>query len=314
MVTQILFQTTMPIIGALAAMVCALCYFQRIQLERPAIGVFNTRDVVILFGFIILLPFLYLAVPQTVLSCLLIATFSGSIYMGLRPLLLPRFIWLLIIVMMVATIVIVKGFLRTSIGWQVYWALNDIVILLVAISAANLYVQGGMRLSHIAGLQLFLIFYDFIFIVIFPVTPQLFDRFTGTLFTPAVIFSVGPYNSDIGLGDLLMYCLFTLAAYKGFGRQGLITAFIVIPIFGAIVPVLSPLALTFFVHGKGASAIPAQTFFGPAALVAYFLLSHHRNEHRIGDFYRLQETAGRVFIRTRRPARPGLQRNENGQT
>ena len=35
-------------------------------------------------------------------------------------------------------------------GWQLFWVENDVIVLLAAVSVANLYVQGGMKLEHVA--------------------------------------------------------------------------------------------------------------------------------------------------------------------
>jgi len=45
---------------------------------------------------------------------------------------------------------------------------NDIIIVLGAVSVANLYVQGGMKMRHVAWFALALAGYDMIFTTIWP--------------------------------------------------------------------------------------------------------------------------------------------------
>ena len=44
-------------------MLLSWAYFRRYQLSRPPIGVFGLGDVVVMLAAIILIPFLYLALP-----------------------------------------------------------------------------------------------------------------------------------------------------------------------------------------------------------------------------------------------------------
>src|SRR6266851_9979327 len=48
---------------AVGAVMLAWLYFRRFRVTRPPIGVFNTRDVSLMIGAIIMVPYLYLAVP-----------------------------------------------------------------------------------------------------------------------------------------------------------------------------------------------------------------------------------------------------------
>src|SRR5690349_20326262 len=63
-----LFQETATEFGVILAgvvLVCAgaLFNFRRVRMERPPVGTFNGRDIVILLGFIVTLPFLYGYLP-----------------------------------------------------------------------------------------------------------------------------------------------------------------------------------------------------------------------------------------------------------
>ena len=64
MLGDVIFQSIVAVVGALLISLCALVYFQRVRLERPSIGTFNARDVVVVGFFIVALPLLYLVLPM----------------------------------------------------------------------------------------------------------------------------------------------------------------------------------------------------------------------------------------------------------
>ena len=308
MMGQYLFQIAVVFLGAMSASGCAVLYFQHVRVERPPIGTFNGRDVMILLIFIILLPMLYIILPSIILTGFLILTFSAAMYLGLTPLLRARYVWPIIAVMLTANIIIAVNWLDAPGGWQVYWIIGSMVVLVASVSVGNLYVQGGLRLRHIAWFGLALAVYDVTFTTIIPFTLTLADRFAGHPLDPSMGFRMGFYSANIGLGDLLFYCLFATAAYKGFGRRGLIAAFIIIPVFGALVPAMVPITLGFFVRSVGI-VFPAQASFGPAAFVTYLILSRKAPERSMKEWLALEAASGRQPIRRapRRARRPVAQ-------
>ena len=120
--------------------------------------------------------------------------------------------------------------------------------------------------------------YDIIFSQVIPLTPLLADTFEGRPLDPAVGFILGGYQANIGLGDLLVYSLFTIAAFRGYGRRGAALALAGVVIFGALVPALAPLALSQFTRAGIGIVVPAQTFFGPAAVFIYRRLTRQTSE------------------------------------
>ncbi len=292
MFAQYTFQTLTVLIGALASAGCALLFFKQVRLERPAIGVFNGRDIGVLIFFILVLPLIYLVLPHVAITVLLTLTFTGAMYMALRPLLRPRYLWPLIIFLLGGDIWIAYHYLDTVIGWQVYWVFTSVVMLLVSVGVANLYVQGGMRLRHVAWFSFILAFYDLFFVMVIPLSQQLADLFIGRPLDPSIGFRMGADNANIGLGDLLVFCCFTIAAYKGFGRKGAITSFVIITIFGALLPSLSPLIIDFVVRANVGIVVPAQASFGPAALVTYFWLARKAPERSMKEWMALEAANG----------------------
>ena len=53
--------------------------------------------------------------------------------------------------------------------------------------------------------------------------------------------------------------------------------------------------------------VPAQTFFGPVAFLAYRWLSRRTPERSMGEWFKLQDEAGRLPAGMRRRARPAAE-------
>ncbi len=302
-----IFQLVVAVVGSSLISLLALLYFRRVRLERPPIGVFNTRDIVLMVTFIVLLPFLYLILPTWLLVGLLCLTFSSAMYITLRPFLRPLYLWGLIVVLLAGDILVAELLLGTRPGWMFYWAMNDIVVLTAIVGISNLYVQGGMRLRQIAWLTLLLAVYDFTFSIIIPLSVQLADRLEGQPLDAALGWVMGPYTANVGIGDLLMFTLFMVGAYKGFGRKGFFAALAIIAIFGAALPSLSPLVISSFVRTNIGIVIPIEAFFGPAAFVTYYLLQRSQPERSMGQWLSVQAAEGHEPIHVvRRPRRTAV--------
>lgn len=292
--TELIFSSIITTLSELVAVGCALLYFRKVRQERPAVGVFNGRDVAVLLFFIAVVPLIFLVLPDIALVVVLVLIFAGGMYLGLRRIMRPLYFLGIAALLIGSDIWVTYHYLGTRLGWQVYWAINSIIILLVAVSVSNLYVQGGMRLRHVAWFSFVLAFYDAFFIFVIPLTQRLADRFIGRPLDAAMGFTMGVYNANIGLGDLLVFCCFAIAAYKGFGKRGAITAFLIVAIFGGILPSLVPLVVGQVVRGTENITVPAQMIFGPAALVTYLLLARRTKERSMKEWLALEAAEGRV--------------------
>lgn len=280
--TDLLVPSTMlavpvTIVYALLVGACALVYLRRVRLDRPPVGVFNGRDVALLYIFIIGLPLLYVVLPQWALTGFLIVTFAAALSIGYRPVVPRALLWPAIGLLIGLNIWIAQTMLGSVAGWQLMLAQNSFIVLLAAVAIANLYVQGGMRLKHVAVFALTLAIYDLAFLSF---TVELADAFIGKPLNPSMGFRIGIFNVDIGLGDLLVYGLFTIAAYKAYGRRAARVAMGVIAVFGALLPASAPLLISEVTRGNGNAVTPAQVFFGPAALVTYLLLRRRYGAER----------------------------------
>lgn len=291
LVPQTIVQLGVVLVGAVATCLAALAFHRRVRLDRPAIGVFNGRDVVVLFAFIVTLPALYLVLPHWALTAFLILTFTASLSIGYRPLLPSPLLWLGIGLLLGVNVWIARTLLGTVAGWQLYWAETSVVVLLGASAVANLYVQGGMRLSHVAWFAVGLAGYDVLFSVVIPLTPKLADAFIGYPLDPSIGMRFGLYNANIGIGDLLVYALFTIAAQKAYGTRAARTALFIVAVFGAAAPALAPLLIQVVTRGAGNAVVPAQAFFGPPAFIAYlWLRRRYGAERTVREF--LTQAAG----------------------
>jgi hypothetical protein len=286
------FQLSQNLFAALAVCLGALFYLRRVRLERPAIGRFNGRDVMILFAFLVLLPGFYLLLPQWALTSVLVLTFAAALSIGFRPVLAPTPLWLGIGVLIGADLWMGQRMINNVFNWQFVWAENSLVVLLAAIAVANLYVQGGMQVRHVAWFAGALAVYDSIFTLVFPVSNSLIREFVNHPLFPAMGMRIGFDESIVGLGDLLVFAGFTIAAYKAYGRPGLRLALPLVLVFGIVLPTLSGLLIN-YVDARLDVVIPVQTWFGPAAVIGYLWLRRRYGRERTMKEYLASIDAGR---------------------
>lgn len=285
--------------GTVATSAAALAYLRRVRLDRPAIGTFNSRDIRVLFVFIVFLPFLYAVLPHWALTVFLSITFSSALSIGLRPLLRPAAVWVAVGTLIGANLWLNRTMLGTLWGWQLTWAEGDLIVLLAAVAIANLYVQGGMKLRHVAWFALILAGYDVAFTTLLPVNSHLAEEFLGWPLDPSFGMRFGLYNATVGIGDLLVFSLFLIATYKAYGRAAARVALGVVVVFGVATVCAAPLVLDVFSTARTDVAIPAQTSFGPAAFVAYvWMRRRYGRERTMREFL----ASGDVAMPARTPA------------
>ena len=292
MLGRTVFQSIVVTSGALLAVLGALWYFRRVRVERPAIGVFNSRDLVVLGSFVVLVPFLYLALPGPVLTATMLLAFGSAIATALRPLLPARPCRVVTLGLLGAQLMVTSLLADRAGGPQAAWLLNTAMVLMAAIGVSNLYVQGGLDLRQITFFALFMGVYDSVFAWVFPITPRLLGVLADEPITAFLSFGVGRLRAGIGLGDLLIYSLFVTAAYKGFGRRGAVVSIGTVVLFGAVAPSL--VAGIWVLLGKPApNIIPAQVIFAPAAFAVAMLLRRSTRERTTSE-----------WAQATRPARP----------
>jgi len=194
-------------------------------------------------------------------------------------------LWLCTGLLIGANIWTSRTMLGTTAGWQLWWAELAVLVGLAAIAVANLYVQGGMKLRYVAWLALALGAYDVVFSSVYPLTSKLTQEFLGAPLDPSLGMRFGINNFAIGIGDLLIFALFTVAAYKAYGRSAAQLAFGLVVVFGAVVPSLVPLIIN-FIDARTDVLVPSQAFFGPAAFICYLWMRRRYGKERTMAEYR----------------------------
>src|SRR6266542_5380908 len=133
-------------------------------------------------------------------------------------------------------------------------------------------------------------------------TPLLADAFIGYPLDPSVGMRLGIYNANIGIGDLLVYSLFIIAAFKAYGPKAARVAMGLIVVFGSAMPALAPLAISAVTRGNANIAVPAQACFGPAALLAYlWLRRRYGRERSMVEFLASEDVVRREPATVARP-------------
>ncbi len=296
------FQIVVALAFSLSSALCALAYFRFVRLERPPIGAFNSRDLCVLACFIVALPPLYLALPGGVVTGFLVLTFMSALMIALRPLASTRLLWIAIPALLIANLLVTRSMNELGGGLQIYWVLTSIVVMIAAVGIGNLYVQGGLELRHVAWFSLFLAVYDIFFIKVVSLTPLLAISLQARPLDPAVGFAVADFNANVGLGDMLVFCMYAVAAQKGFGRRGARLSLVVIIVFGAVAPSVTPLLFPGLFGTTAAAFVPVMTVFGPAAFLSYLWLSRTAPERSTAQWIS-EQVAG--LARTA-PTRTGL--------
>jgi hypothetical protein len=304
-----LLQQTLTEVGVIlvsASLACggALLYFRRVRIERPPIGTFNGRDVVIVMAFILALPFLYGVLPSGVLTWLLAVTFASALYIGYRQLLGTLGVWLFIGLLIGLSIWTSNNLMGMVAGWQLWWSEDSILVLLGAIAVSNLYVQGGMKLRFVAWFALALGAYDLIFATLLPLTDDVVANYLSHPLYPLAGMRFGIDNYGEGLGDLLTFSLFLIAAYKAYGRRAAWTAYGVILGVGGVITGFLPF-LANFIDNQLDLLVPAQTFFGPAAFLCYLWLRHrYGRERTMAEYWASLDSAASPAVAPQPEAAP----------
>nr|MBA2554084.1 hypothetical protein [Geodermatophilaceae bacterium] len=108
----------------------------------------------------------------------------------------------------------------------------------------------------------------------------LVQGFLGYPLNPSFGMRLGLYNATIGIGDLLVYGLFTIAAFKAYGRQAARISLALVAVFGAAAPGCAGLIFESLTDARTDLIVPAQTVCGPVAFIAYLWMKHHFGRER----------------------------------
>jgi nitrate/nitrite transporter NarK len=104
----------------------------------------------------------------------------------------------------------------------------------------------------------------------------------------------GYVDYAVGLGDLLVYSVFFVAAYKAYGARAATIAAGVIVVMGGFATAFIPFLFN-FTNANLDELIPAQSLFGPVAFIACLWMRRHYGRERTMAEY-LASTGGPAAV------------------
>jgi hypothetical protein len=256
---------------AASAVLLGWAYFRRYEITRPPIGVFSLGDVMVMIGTIVVLPYLYLALPLWIVAGFFALGVISILYFTVEPILRARWaIWLVTVVLSGADIWAQFQFGTMSTPFLV---INNAVLIVAIVGTTNLWAQSGMKARDTAVLGGMLAVYDLVATSVLPLTSDLFTRLANMPFAPLVAWGAGGKQLAIGLGDLLLATTFPLVMRKAFGRSAGVIAMVIN--LATIAAMIAFLGLANF-----SVTLPVMTVLGPLMVVQYGYWLRHLGQER----------------------------------
>jgi hypothetical protein len=237
-------------------------YFRRYTVTRPPIGVFNIWDIMVMMGGIILVPYLYLLLPVWLVAGLLALGILSVLYFMWEPILRARWaIWLTVLLLLVADI---GAALWLGPATSLFFAVNNIVLVLAIVGITNLWAQSGMKARDVTILAAMLAVYDLIVTWQLRQTADLFGRLFGLPLVPIIVWPLGAEGQwlGIGMGDMLLATVFPLVMRKAFGRAAGIASLV-----GNLSLIVA--LLTIMVLSRLQVLFPVMILLGPLMIAQY---------------------------------------------
>jgi hypothetical protein len=261
------------------AILLAWIYFRHITITRPPIGVFSLGDVAALLVGVVVVPYLYLGLPVWLVAVLLGVGVAGMLDLVAEPVLPPRLRRLIVgaIVACGAASVIFGD----THGLAPHIA-NNLVLVVVATGAANLWAQSGLRARDAAVLAGGLAVYDLVFTSLLPTTSNLFDQLSGRPFAPMLVWPDGSTGgwTGLGLGDLVVVAVWPLLMRKAFGLK---------PTLVAVSAELVTIAILISLPA-GPAVFPVMVVLGPVIVAQYAWCRRRIGVERTAREYLLADT------------------------
>ena len=252
-------------------------YFQRYQMTRPPLGVINLWDVTFMIGAIVMVPYLYMALPTGIVVVLIALALASILYSVGEPVLRARrIIWPVVLVVLGADVFAARSTGTTS---SLFWIVNDAVLILAVTGITNLWAQSGMAARDVAVLAGALAVYDGIATSLLPVTNDFIVRLAENPFVPLVAWGAGQDRLGLGLGDLLLATVFPLVMHKAFGHAaGLVALVTSLATIGALLALmeLRGVEMTF----------PVMVSLGPLMVVQFLSWRRRCSQERTTGQYR----------------------------
>jgi hypothetical protein len=254
-----------------SAVLLGWVYFRNFQTARPPIGVLNLGDVAFMIGVIILIPYLYLALPLWLVAAIFaMAMLSILLFVG-EPVLRSRWANWVIALFLVGADVWTNLYFGSS--STAFFLVNNAVLVLAVVGVTSLWAQSGIKARDVAVLGGVLALYDLVATALLPLMTDLIERLVSIPFAPVVSWGFGPERFVIGLGDLLLATVFPLAMRKAFGRSAGVAAMAIN--LGAIAATLAFLQLA-----GSEAAVPLMTGLGPLMVLQYLYWMGRRGQER----------------------------------
>ena len=267
---------------AVAAVLCGWLYFRRYQLTRPPIGVLNLKDVAIMLGAIVLVPYLYLALPVWLVTGLLVSAILSVLYFTWEPILRARWaIWLAVLLLVGVDI---GAALWSGTTATPFIAVNNLVLTVAIVGITNLWAQSGMKARDAAIMAGALAVYDFLATSQLTLMTDLVNRLLTLPFAPLVAWDIGSDGRGLGLGlgDLLLATVFPLVMRKAFDRPAGLWAMSLG--LGAIGTLLALIDLAVV-----RVALPVMVVLGPLMVLQYvYWVRRHRVERTTWQYLQVE--------------------------
>jgi hypothetical protein len=256
---------------AVGAVVGASVFFRRFEMTRPPIGVFNRRDVYIVLGGIVLVPYVYLALPLGAVTVFLVLISLSVVYFALEPVLRARWaIWVTAVGLIGGDVVASHVFGPMS---DPFLAVNNVVLIVIVVGVGNLWAQSGMRARDITLLAGALAVYDYIATTQLTLMTDLVHELAHAPLVPFMGWAVQDGGVSVGLGDLLLAGAFPLVLRKAFGVVPAVTAMVVA--VATMAGLLAVVQLRLIDE-----AIPVMLLLGPAMVAQYLFWSRRHPQER----------------------------------
>ena len=218
-------QTSLAVVLAVAVLTAfgGVVYFRRIRVNRPPIGVVNLRDAVILIAVLMVMPYLYLGLPLAVVTVLLALVVLTALHLTLEPLLPSLLLWLACLGLIALDVGLGLG---SGVHSSPFLLVNNVILGVVTIGAANLWAQSGMKAREVAVLAAVLTAYDVVATWQLTVMEDVFQRLAELPLVPVVAWGLSDPQTSLrlGLGDLLILTVAPLVFRKAFGRTAGVVA------------------------------------------------------------------------------------------
>ncbi|WP_433364983.1 hypothetical protein [Streptosporangium sp. CA-115845] len=209
---SILAEIVVIVLIPAAAILLGVFYFLRVRMERPPVGLYTLGDVMVMMTAVLVIPVVYLALPSFAVATVLGLMTVFAIQITLAPLLSGRVA--LLVAFGAAALDLVLFLLASTAAT----AWNNALLLILVIGVCNLYVQSGIKARDVAVFASLLAGYDLVATTLLPTMGDFLRKVIDLPFAPVFAWSGGSQPVVIGLGDVLMFVLWTLVSFKAFGR------------------------------------------------------------------------------------------------